>query len=50
MEDGVPDDIAVTVTFLEMHAPPAYSPPVPLQPPGRAAEDHATFRCISIAT
>jgi GNAT superfamily N-acetyltransferase len=29
MENGVLDDIEVTVTFLEMHVPPAYSPPVP---------------------
>ncbi|TGW04280.1 GNAT family N-acetyltransferase, partial [Mesorhizobium sp. M2D.F.Ca.ET.145.01.1.1] len=29
MENGVLQDIEVTVTFLEMHAPPAASPPVP---------------------
>ncbi|TIM71990.1 MAG: GNAT family N-acetyltransferase, partial [Mesorhizobium sp.] len=26
MENGALEDIEVTVTFLEMHAPPAYSP------------------------
>ncbi|TJW82499.1 MAG: GNAT family N-acetyltransferase, partial [Mesorhizobium sp.] len=29
MENGALEDIEVTVTFLEMHAPPAYSPPLP---------------------
>jgi hypothetical protein len=29
MEDGTLQDIDVTVTFLEMHVPPPYSPPVP---------------------
>ncbi|TIS06723.1 MAG: GNAT family N-acetyltransferase, partial [Mesorhizobium sp.] len=29
MENGGPKDIDVTVTFLEMHAPPASSPPLP---------------------
>ena len=29
MENGVPKDIEVTVTFLEMHSPPAASPPLP---------------------
>jgi GNAT superfamily N-acetyltransferase len=29
MENGALQDIEVTVTFLEMHAPPAASPPVP---------------------
>ncbi|TIS14285.1 MAG: GNAT family N-acetyltransferase, partial [Mesorhizobium sp.] len=28
MENGGPKDIDVTVTFLEMHAPPASSPPL----------------------
>jgi GNAT superfamily N-acetyltransferase len=29
MENGALEDIAVTVTFLEMHVPPVYSQPVP---------------------
>jgi len=29
MENGAPHDIDVTVTFLEMHAAPAVSPPIP---------------------
>src|SRR3982751_3024320 len=29
MENGALADIEVTVTFLEMHVPPAYSPPLP---------------------
>jgi len=29
MENGALEDIGVTVTFLEMHAPPAVSPPIP---------------------
>lgn len=29
MRNGAMEDIDVTVTFLEMHVPPAYSPPLP---------------------
>jgi len=39
MENGALEDIDVTVTFLEMHVPPAYSPPVPYNTPDRAFED-----------
>lgn len=30
MENGALEDIGVTVTFLEMNVPPAYSPPLPM--------------------